>query len=403
MTRFRISGNITILPASDYCSADVPNGYLQNHYILCDELKGRDYLINETVKFYIDKFSTPKTQMEVLSEIASEIGCGTDQIEKTCSDFFSFLCKRKILLTENRVPPFASKTPLFKEGDTIDDLYITELLSNKKYLDLYIVLEKTTGRPFVIKLLNANKTSSRRIYLEQLLELKREYAMLCRAREISPVCQVHRFKNQPSQHPYLQLEYIQGSSLSKFIRDSENFTEADCFLLIDALCDAFALLHDHGLIHGDIHSSNVLVTETKTIKIIDLGMTLSTGMDKNEVVPIGGVNFCMPPERINIATFEKFSKEPDLTSDVYQIGILLYQILYATRPFSGFIWEELARNIKETPVHYPDSSHLDFHVPDELKKIIDRCLRKNSSERYSNAREIHTDFKNIKLKEAANI
>jgi serine/threonine-protein kinase len=159
-------------------------------------------------------------------------------------------------------------------------------------------------------------------------------------------------------------------------------------------------LHKKKLIHGDIHSSNILITEDNSVKIIDMGLTLNVEeIEKNELVKFGGVIFYMPPERINLTTIQKYSKEPDLYSDVYQIGMLIYLIIYNKTPFKGFIWEELAQNIKSTNPTFPDSSFLNYTVPRGLINIVKKCLAKNPVERFRNATEILENFETHVFKE----
>ena len=67
---------------------DIPANYLQGHYILYDENRDREYLINDTIKYFIDKFSSPKTKAEVVKEIEAEVKSNNKTIEETCSRFF---------------------------------------------------------------------------------------------------------------------------------------------------------------------------------------------------------------------------------------------------------------------------------------------------------------------------
>jgi serine/threonine protein kinase len=168
--------------------------------------------------------------------------------------------------------------------------------------------------------------------------------------------------------------------------------------MIEEILTAFSLLHQSNLIHGDIHPSNILVLEDKTVKIIDLGLSRNVQVENNEVVKFGGISFYMPPERINISSVKKYMKEPDLFSDVYQVGVIIYLILYNTTPFKGFIWEELSQNIKTTDAVYPDVSFLNYPVPEQLINIVKKCLNKNPLERYANATEILADYTNYDLK-----
>jgi len=111
----------------------------------------------------------------------------------------------------------------------------------------------------------------------------------------------------------------------------------------------------------------------------------------------------MPPERINTTTINKYSKCPDLLSDVYQIGLLIYLILYNRTPFKGFIWEELANNIKTAQPSFPDTSFINYKVPEGVVNIVKRCLAKKPAERFRNANEILESFEKYTLKETSTV
>jgi len=379
---------------------DIPAIYLQGHYILYDENHDKEYLINDTIKYFIDKFSSPKTKAEVVKEIEAEVKSNNKTIEETCSHFFEFLCKKKILVPENYEEPALVENSLFEEGDSIDGLTILKVISNRRYTEIYLAYDKTHNCNYVIKLLNRSKTSEPKIFDEELRMLEREYSFLQNVEDISSICKVYSFNKMHEQHPYIILEYIKGNSLHRFLKETQLLTKTICFRIIKDILQAFSLLHKKKLIHGDIHSSNILITEDNSVKIIDMGLSVNVEeIEKNELVKFGGVIYYMPPERINLTTIEKFSKEPDLYSDVYQIGMLIYLIIYNKTPFKGFIWEELAQNIKSTNPAFPDLSFLNYTVPRWLINIVKKCLAKNPVERFSNATEIFENFETHVFKE----
>jgi serine/threonine-protein kinase len=164
---------------------------------------------------------------------------------------------------------------------------------------------------------------------------------------------------------------------------------------------AFSGLHQHNLVHGDIHPSNLMVQEDQTVRIIDLGLSRNLDTEKNEVLKFGGVDYYLPPERINISSVKKHSKEPDLRSDVYQIGLMLYIILYNSIPFDGFIWEELAEDIKRGASNFPELTFWDEPVPAALINIIKRCINKEPNERYADATSLLTAFQKACLQQSS--
>ena len=397
MIKYKLSAQVNIIQASEYNGTGIPGEYEQSQYILCDKKRERDFLINETIKYFIDKFSFPKTYVDVLAEIAAEVDTRIDRIEKKCATFFNLLCKRKVLVPENWNEPTISGDPLYKPGDVIGNLTVLEVIANKRHVDLYLTANKTTNSTYVLKLLNPKKLTIQKIYREELKDLQREYGMLRSVRHLRFVNKTYGFYKKKPGIAYIKMEYIKGKSLSRYLREAENVDSSATTSLIQNMLEAFSSLHKHNLVHGDIHPSNILVCEDSSIKIIDLGLSVRINTEKNEVVPIGGANFYMPPERINATSIHKFSKAPDLYSDVYQIGLLLYFVLYRKEPFTGFIWEELAGNIKKQSVEFADLSFSGYSIPAFIAGIIKKCLAKKPALRYKTASDILDHFRAVTL------
>ncbi len=393
MEKYKISKNIRINGIDETSFEYTPSQYRQGYFILDHAVQKRSYLINETVHYFINKFSEPKTQSEVVQEIQAEIKSNGEEIEETCSAFFQFLCKRKILVTQNKEEFSIEFKPLYKEGDSINNWIILDVLSNKKSVDIYTALNKATGVTCVIKLLNKDKIGETEVYEKEALRLEREYSLLQKARGIAAISQAFAFEKDEHQNAYIVLEYISGKGLSRYLNSREAVPFHECLQIMENMLNGFSGLHQNSLIHGDIHPSNVMVNEDKTVRIIDLGLSRDADTDKNEVLKFGGVNYYMPPERINVTSVKKFSKEPDLYSDVYQIGLLLYLILYNTVPFNGFIWEELAQNIKEGTDSYPELTFWNEPVPASLINLVKKSIHKEPLERYADATKILKDFK----------
>lgn len=390
--KYKISRNITITNLNDYCEGDAPEQYLEGYYILCDYRRKRDFLINDTINYFIDKFSIPKTQTEALQEIEAEIKSDASTFQETCGAFFKYLTKRKILVAEDKEEPLLSKETLFKKGDCIDNFTVLEILTNKNNIDIYWAVDNNNTIQYALKLLNRNKADDQHEYQKELEQLEREYEVLYDVKDIPSISRVYGFNKNNDNYAYITLEYINGKALSRYINEQELLTKEDCLQLIKEIIYGFSLLHKGALIHGDIHSSNIMVLEDKTIKIIDVGLSRNVKVEKEQVLKFGGVDHYMPPERINITTSNKFTTEPDLYSDVYQIGLLIYLVLYNTLPFDGFIWEELASEIKEKEAEYDESSFLNYAVPAQLINIVKKCLNKDPLERYRNATEILADY-----------
>lgn len=402
MVKYKLSNNVTIVDPAGYTHVNTPAEHRSGHFIMCDGLRDKAFVINETIKYFMDKFSYPKTIIEVLKEITSDVGSDIKEIEKGCFEFFKFLYQRRILVPENQVEVIASKEVFYNVGDYIDNLCIVEILGNKRFIDLYIAINEVNNRTCVIKLLNRKKTFGEGHYQHQLLDLEKEYSMLKNVMNISFVSQAYSFNRDQNQCAYIELEYIKGKSLWDFLKETGNLDEPDCMQIIKDILQAFSLLHENKLVHGDIHPYNILVLEDKSIKIIDLGLSLQINTEKNEVVKYEGAGYYMPPERIEGTSISICIQEPDFYSDVYQIGLMIYLIMYGTLPFTGFIWGDVAKSIKEANIPFPVLSFLNHRVSDRLIQVAKKCLNKNPIQRYPDAGEILKDFENASFKYESN-
>lgn len=395
MMKFRLSKSISILHPGDITAAAIPPQYHQGYFILRDTNWGKDFIIKDTVKYYLDKFLSPRTQAEVLEEIGQELHTSIAEIRKTCTAFFTFLRRIRILVPEKANEMNLVHPVYLKPGETIGSLEIVKIISTKKQVGLYLSRDKTDNNLYVIKLLGRHYFSNPERYEEELQHLRNEFEALQKTSHIPCLCRAFSFQEDSPCGAYIKLEYIKGRSLTHFICNTENLQEAVYYGLMRDIISTFSLIHQSKLIHGDIHPDNIMTGEYHRIKIIDLGLSLPEDTAHMDIIKIGGVMHFMPPERISTCSFDKFSKAPDFYSDVYQIGLVLYFILYARTPFTGFTWEELAEDIKHSKITFPEISIGHFKVPKALIQVIKKCTRKTRIKRYATASAVLADFERV--------
>jgi serine/threonine protein kinase len=400
MEKYKISKNVEISSLDEASFGDAPPQYHAGYFVLYHAGLQRSFLINETVHYFISKFNAPKSQAEVIAEIKEELKADDQELEQTCSAFFEFLRKRKILVSESKEELTVPLACFYREGESINVWRITDILSNKKSVDIYRAYKANSEETCVIKLLNRDKVGDQHKYEKEVLRLEREYLLLRKASDIAAVSRAFSFERDEHQNAYLVLESITGEGLWRYLDSREILTLPECLQLIESMLEAFSGLHQHNLIHGDIHPSNLMVADEKTVRIIDLGLSRNVDTEKSEVVKFGGVDYYMPPERINISSVKKHSKEPDLRSDVYQIGLMVYLILYNSIPFNGFIWEELAEDIKRGTSDYGERTFWNEAVPLSLVAIIRKSINVEPNERYPDATSFLREFRKACLQQS---
>ncbi len=185
---------------------------------------------------------------------------------------------------------------------------------------------------------------------------------------------------------YFVMEYIDGKPIDDYV-EQHDLTTRDRLDLFLQVTKAVSYAHRHLILHLDLKASNILVTETGQVKLLDFGIATAL----QEEVP--QENFFLGTPQI--AAPEQMSNTPlTLATDVYQLGILLHKLL--TGKFPGQP-EESDRGITRADLsHWADQERraLDS-IQFELRAIINRCLEKNSLNRYANVDELADDIENF--------
>jgi serine/threonine-protein kinase len=180
---------------------------------------------------------------------------------------------------------------------------------------------------------------------------------------------------------YLVMEYIPGTDLKSIIRKTGQFSIEDTIPLIVQACAGIGYAHRAGLIHCDIKPHNILVTPDQRLKVTDFGIARALATihpdEKSEVV--WGSPQYFSPEQAN-------GTAPSPASDVYSLGVIMYEMLAGQLPFISDDPAELSRMHREMrPVPI---SHLNHSISPELEQIINKILSKEASNRYRSADQL---------------
>lgn len=178
---------------------------------------------------------------------------------------------------------------------------------------------------------------------------------------------------------YLVFEYVEGRPLKELTREGP-MSVKDAGRIAGQIAEGLAAAHRLGIIHRDIKPQNILIDRSGMAKVTDFG--IATGPDWTRVTRAGsiiGSARYMSPEQIR-------SKPVDARSDIYSLGVVMYEMLAGRPPFDGTNMPEIARLHLTTPP--PPLSKVRSDLPEGLEKVIRRCLEKMPEDRFSTMDEL---------------
>ncbi|MDH3975485.1 MAG: serine/threonine-protein kinase [Deltaproteobacteria bacterium] len=182
---------------------------------------------------------------------------------------------------------------------------------------------------------------------------------------------------------YMAMELLDGKELSEFCEKAKRLPIKKALKTVANVADALNYAHDKGVVHRDIKPSNIMVLKKGEIKVTDFGIARVMDTSKTTTGVILGTPSYMSPEQIS-------GKKVDGRSDLFSLGVVLYELLTAERPFKGDSFAALMYNIANS-THTP-ARKIKSDIPQPLSVIIDKLLEKNLTNRYKNGKQVASDI-----------
>lgn len=194
---------------------------------------------------------------------------------------------------------------------------------------------------------------------------------------------------------YIVMEYIDGKTLKDIIDEKGKLDTKETLDISMKVVDALIHAHANKVIHRDIKPHNIMVTSEGRVKVTDFGIaraaTSSTITSTNSVM--GSAHYFSPEQARGGYT--------DETSDIYSVGIMMYEMVTGKLPFNGDSPVTIAiKHIQDEPV---PPSEIDPTVSKDLSAVIMKCIKKNPSDRYKNSEELLRDIKDVKYGTFSNV
>ncbi len=186
---------------------------------------------------------------------------------------------------------------------------------------------------------------------------------------------------------FIALEYIEGQSLAEKIKSGPLRLE-DALTIAIQTCEGLHAAHEKGIVHRDIKSQNIMVTAKGQVKILDFGLAKLRGatLVTKAGTTVGTMGY-MSPEQLR-------GEAVDQRTDIWALGIVLYEMLAGRRPFQGEFEDAVAYQI--TNLQPEPLTAIRTGVPMELERIVEKALRKEAQERYQRAEDLLVDLRSLR-------
>jgi len=204
----------------------------------------------------------------------------------------------------------------------------------------------------------------------------------------------------PTVH-FMTMELIEGESLDKMLPPG-GLSLSKAFDIAIPLADALTVAHEKGIIHRDLKPANVMVTGDGRLKVLDFGLAKLAAGERGEIEDAAEIatRTALTGEGVVMGTApymspEQVQGEPvDQRTDIFSLGIILYEMLTGQRPFQGKNSAVLVSSIlKDTP---PPVIEVRTDLPRHLGRVIQRCLEKEPRERYQTTLDVRNELKGIR-------
>lgn len=269
---------------------------------------------------------------------------------------------------------------MIMKGQKINDRYqIVKSIGEGGMANVYLAYDTILDRNVAVKVLRGDLSSD-----EKFVRRFQREALSASSLSHPNIVEVYDVGEDNGSY-YIVMEYIEGKHLKELIKKRTKLTISEVIDIMSQICDGLAVAHDSYIVHRDIKPQNIMILDSGLIKITDFGIAMalnSTQLTQTNSV-MGSVHY-LPPEQAS-------GKGATMQSDIYSMGIMMYELLTGTLPFRGDNAVEIALKQLKDPL--PDIRQVLPDVPNSIYNILKKATAKNPKNRYSDAREMFEDIK----------
>lgn len=268
---------------------------------------------------------------------------------------------------------------MIMKGQKISDRYqIIKAIGEGGMANVYLAYDTILDRDVAVKVLRGDLAND-----EKFVRRFQREALSASSLTHPNIVEVYDVGEDHGQY-YIVMEYVEGRHLKDLIKKRGKLTLSEVIDIMLQITDGMSVAHDSYIIHRDIKPQNIMILENGLVKIMDFGIAMamnSTQLTQTNSV-MGSVHY-LPPEQAN-------GKGSTLQSDIYSMGIVMYELLTGKLPYKGDNAVEIAlKHLKEPLPSIRDELP---NIPQSVENIIIKATAKNPKNRYADAREMHNDL-----------
>ena len=269
---------------------------------------------------------------------------------------------------------------MIMKGQKVNDRYqIIKSIGEGGMANVYLAYDTILDRNVAVKVLRGDLATD-----EKFVRRFQREALSASSLSHPNIVEVYDVGEDNGQY-YIVMEYIEGKQLKQLLKKRGKLTLSEVIDIMLQISDGMSVAHDAYIIHRDIKPQNIMIQDNGMVKITDFGIAMamnSTQLTQTNSV-MGSVHY-LPPEQAS-------GKSPTLQSDIYSMGILMYELLTGNLPYKGDNAVEIALKHLKEPI--PSIREELPEIPQSVENIIIKATAKNPKNRYNDAREMNEDLR----------
>ena len=268
---------------------------------------------------------------------------------------------------------------MLSKGQKINERYeVIKTIGEGGMANVYLANDCILERKVAIKVLRGDLSNDEKF----IRRFKRE-ALSVSNLSHSNIVEVYDVGEEEGNY-YIVMEYIEGKTLKQLLQKRGALTLTEVLDIMSQLTDGLSHAHEAYIIHRDIKPQNIMIEDNGLIKITDFGIaTAINGAQLTQTNSVMGSVHYLPPEQAS-------GKGSTIKSDIYSLGILMYELLAGSVPFKGDTAVEIA--LKHMKEKIPSIRKQNPTIPQSVENIILKSTAKNPKNRYDSVREMYTDL-----------